>query len=72
MPDGRLAQPHELGRLVVKLPLPPGNMSTLYKNDTLFKKTYFEKYPVSTYIISMNYNFDLTYIYTLILYLGIL
>lgn len=37
--------PNELGRLVVKLPLPPGNMSTLYKNDDLFKKVYFERYP---------------------------
>lgn len=46
-PDGTFALPNELGRLVIKLPLPPGNMSTLYKNDDLFEKTYFQKYPVS-------------------------
>lgn len=36
---------NELGRIVVKLPLPPGCMSTLYKNDDLFEKVYFERYP---------------------------
>lgn len=46
-PDGTRALPNELGRLVIKLPLPPGNMSTLYKNNDLFQKTYFQKYPVS-------------------------
>ncbi|KAG4065188.1 hypothetical protein HA402_007585 [Bradysia odoriphaga] len=44
-PDGTWALPNELGRLVIKLPLPPGNMSTLYKNNELFEKTYFQKYP---------------------------
>lgn len=37
--------PNELGRIVVKLPLPPSNMSTLYKNDDLFEKVYFQRYP---------------------------
>lgn len=46
-PDGSEAAPYELGRVAVKLPLPPGNMSTLYKNDDLFDKTYFRKFPVS-------------------------
>lgn len=46
LPDGSRAGPNELGRLVIKLPLPPGNMSTLYKNDDLFERTYFQKYPV--------------------------
>lgn len=46
-PDGAEAAPYELGRVAVKLPLPPGNMSTLYKNDDLFDKTYFRKFPVS-------------------------
>lgn len=36
---------NELGRIVVKLPLPPGNMSSLYKNDELFEKVYFQRYP---------------------------
>lgn len=44
-PDGTEAMPNELGRIVVKLPLPPGNMNSLYKNDELFNKIYFTKYP---------------------------
>lgn len=44
--DGTVAHPHELGRIVLKLPLPPGNMQTLFRNDDLFRKTYFQKYPV--------------------------
>lgn len=45
--NGKLKElgPNELGRIVVKLPLPPGNMSTLYKNDDLFEKVYFQLYP---------------------------
>lgn len=50
-PDGTQAAMNELGRIVVKLPLPPGNMSTLYRNDELFKKTYFQRFPVSLIII---------------------
>ena len=45
--DGTEAAPSELGRIVLKLPLPPGNMATLYRNDELFRKLYFQKFPVS-------------------------
>jgi propionyl-CoA synthetase len=38
-------QPGELGNIVVKLPLPPANFSTLYKAEERFKETYFNKYP---------------------------
>lgn len=48
-PDGTEAAPNELGRVAIKLPLPPGNMSTLYKNGELFEKTYFKKFPVITF-----------------------
>lgn len=59
-PDGSEAAPNELGRVAVKLPLPPGNMSTLYKNDELFDKTYFRKFPVN--------KLSLTLIYLLLLF----
>jgi len=36
---------NELGRLVIKLPLPPGCFTTLWKNDELFHETYFTRYP---------------------------
>lgn len=39
------AAPNELGDIVVKLPLPPGAFSTLWKNEDRFKKTYFESKP---------------------------
>ncbi|KAI5726855.1 hypothetical protein M8J76_009684 [Diaphorina citri] len=43
--DGSECEPHELGRIVVKLPLPPGTMSTLYKAPQRFMKIYFTKFP---------------------------
>lgn len=46
-PDGKEASPQELGRIVVKLPMPPGTMCTLYKADERFKSVYFSRYPVS-------------------------
>ncbi|CAF4319755.1 unnamed protein product, partial [Rotaria sordida] len=35
----------ELGHIVIKLPLPPGCVSTLWKNDELFHELYFTRYP---------------------------
>lgn len=43
--DGTEAAPQELGRIVVKLPMPPGTMSTLYKSEDRFKSVYFSRYP---------------------------
>jgi len=40
-----LASPGELGRLVAKLPMPPGTMTTLFKNPEKFRSTYFADYP---------------------------
>jgi propionyl-CoA synthetase len=39
------AGPNELGRIVIKLPLPPGTLLSLWKNDDLFYNSYFEEYP---------------------------
>lgn len=44
-PDGTECKPMQLGRIALKLPLPPGNMSSLYKNNALFEDTYFKKFP---------------------------
>ncbi|KAJ9596889.1 hypothetical protein L9F63_012145, partial [Diploptera punctata] len=43
--DGTEADWNELGRIVCKLPLPPGTMSTLYKAPDRFLQIYFSKYP---------------------------
>jgi propionyl-CoA synthetase len=41
--------PHKLGRIVVKLPLPPGAVSTFWPDDKeKFVKTYFAQFPVGT------------------------
>lgn len=53
--NGSKAAPNELGRIVIKLPLPPGNLSTLYKNDELFCKTYFQKFPVNINIFRLEW-----------------
>ena len=45
--DGTEAKPKELGRIVIKLPLPPGTILTLWNNDQVFKDLYFKKYKVS-------------------------
>jgi propionyl-CoA synthetase len=37
--------PGEIGALVVKLPLPPGTLPTLYKADERFKEAYLEEFP---------------------------
>ena len=43
--DQTEAGPNELGRIVARLPMPPGCMSTLYKADQRFEETYFQSYP---------------------------
>ncbi|VVC99593.1 unnamed protein product [Leptidea sinapis] len=43
--DGSECTSGEVGRLVAKLPLPPGFSSTLWRSDERFKKVYFETYP---------------------------
>ncbi|XP_002734410.1 acyl-CoA synthetase short-chain family member 3, mitochondrial-like [Saccoglossus kowalevskii] len=41
--EGHETAPAELGQIVVKLPLPPGFMSTLWENDQKFADLYFTK-----------------------------
>lgn len=50
--DGTEAKSYELGRIVVKLPLPPGTMSTLYQAPERFCQVYFERYRVSIITIT--------------------
>jgi hypothetical protein len=49
--DGTPAKPLELGRIVAKLPTPPGFMQTLYKAEDRFKLEYFGKYEVKSKIL---------------------
>ncbi|XP_077300094.1 acyl-CoA synthetase short-chain family member 3, mitochondrial [Arctopsyche grandis] len=42
--DGSNAKPNELGRIAIKLPLPPGTASTLFKADDRFRQVYFSRF----------------------------
>jgi len=44
-PDGVEAAPGEDGDIVVRLPLPPGTLPTLWKDDERFVEAYLTKYP---------------------------
>ena len=43
--DGELLGANKEGLVVAKLPLPPGCLPTLWKNDERFKKGYLERFP---------------------------
>lgn len=44
-PDNKPVKPNETGALVVKLPLPPGTLPTLWNNDEGYKKSYLNEFP---------------------------
>ena len=43
--DGRELAPGETGHLVIRLPLPPGCLQTLYRDDAAFRRAYLERFP---------------------------
>lgn len=43
--EGRLAKPNEEGFVAIKLPLPPGNLMTLWGNQNRFQQGYLNKFP---------------------------
>jgi len=43
--EGREVGPGETGHLVIKLPLPPGCLTTLWQNDAGFQSAYFDRFP---------------------------
>ncbi|CAG9809214.1 unnamed protein product [Chironomus riparius] len=55
--------PNQLGRILLKLPLPPGNMSTLYRNDDLYEKVYFTRFPGYYDTMDAGYKDESGYIY---------
>ncbi|MEQ8395459.1 propionyl-CoA synthetase [Thalassobaculum sp.] len=44
-PDGSAVKPNEIGAISIKLPLPPGALSTLWNNDDRFVTSYMTEYP---------------------------
>jgi propionyl-CoA synthetase len=43
--DGSQAKPGETGNIVIRLPLPPGCLPTLWNNDEGFIRSYLDRYP---------------------------
>jgi propionyl-CoA synthetase len=43
--ENNLVKPGKIGALVVKLPLPPGSLPTLWNNDERFLESYFNEFP---------------------------
>ncbi len=43
--EGNSVKANELGSIVIKLPLPPGSLPTLWNNDERFLKSYLSKFP---------------------------
>ncbi len=44
-PEGRPVPPGEVGALAIKLPLPPGALTTLWQADERFRSSYLAEYP---------------------------
>ncbi|XP_076167653.1 acyl-CoA synthetase short-chain family member 3, mitochondrial [Ptiloglossa arizonensis] len=63
--DGTKAEARELGRIVIKLPLPPGCVSTLYQADQRFKETYFSAHPGYYDTMDVGYKDEFEYIYVM-------
>jgi propionyl-CoA synthetase len=43
--DGKELPPRQEGDVAVRLPLPPGSLTTLWQDDTRFIESYFSRYP---------------------------
>ncbi|XP_053981523.1 acyl-CoA synthetase short-chain family member 3, mitochondrial [Hylaeus volcanicus] len=63
--DGSKTAVHELGRIAVKLPLPPGCASTLYQADERFKEIYFSRHPGYYDTMDVGYKDEYGYIYVM-------
>jgi acyl-coenzyme A synthetase/AMP-(fatty) acid ligase len=42
--NGKVLPPHQEGAVVVKLPLPPGALLTIWNDDARFEKSYFQRF----------------------------
>ncbi|XP_012269710.2 acyl-CoA synthetase short-chain family member 3, mitochondrial [Athalia rosae] len=61
--DGSQANTNELGRIAIKLPLPPGTMSSLYMAPERFKQIYFSKFPGYYDTMDAGYIDEFGYVY---------
>ncbi|XP_033177272.1 acyl-CoA synthetase short-chain family member 3, mitochondrial [Bombus impatiens] len=59
------AEARELGRIAIKLPLPPGCISTLYQDDDRFEEIYFSTYPGYYDTMDVGYKDEFGYVYVM-------
>jgi propionyl-CoA synthetase len=64
-PDCKPVSAGEIGALVVKLPLPPGTLPTLWNNDEGFIKSYLEEFPGFYKTADAGYIDDDGYVYVM-------
>ncbi|XP_031850238.2 acyl-CoA synthetase short-chain family member 3, mitochondrial [Nomia melanderi] len=63
--DGSKAESHEMGRIAIKLPLPPGCISTLFEADDRFKQTYFSRHPGYYDTMDVGYKDEYGFVYVM-------
>jgi len=64
-PDCKQVGAGEIGALVVKLPLPPGTLPTLYQNDDRYKEAYLDEFPGYYKTADAGYIDDEGYVYVM-------
>ncbi len=62
---GRECDPEQIGNLVVKLPLPPGALPTLYNDDDRFVEAYLAEYPGYYVTADAGYKDEDGYVYVM-------
>ncbi|XP_076648307.1 acyl-CoA synthetase short-chain family member 3, mitochondrial [Halictus rubicundus] len=63
--DGSMAEAHEMGRIAIKLPLPPGCISTLYEAADRFKEIYFSRHPGYYDTMDVGYKDECGFVYVM-------
>ncbi|GBC59092.1 propionyl-CoA synthetase [Desulfonema ishimotonii] len=63
--ENKKAAPGEIGALVVKLPLPPGTLPTLWQNDDRFVEAYLSEFPGYYKTADAGYIDDEGYVYVM-------
>jgi len=61
--EGKETQAKQIGSIVIKLPLPPGCLPTLWKNDAGFEQSYTARYPGHYLTGDAGYKDDDGYVY---------
>ncbi len=61
--DGREMQAGDIGAIVIRLPLPPGCLPTLWNNDAGYEKSYLSRYPGHYLTADAGYKDEDGYVY---------